>query len=184
MTNEKKIHIVWLDDDFEYRSERLQPYVKVLNRVFPNVKVTQVYSVNNFAQILKDYADNQSGQTNRIDGLILDVKLSVPVNPSYFTDFGFSDVRWYPNDAGSQILGLIKNDEYAKERPEWLKKFTNTPALLLTTSDDIKDTWHEYVEYKWRNNPKQAQARVKTVAADGLMIWVKELFIDPQTEAK
>lgn len=138
MAAPRNIRLLWHDDELDGpRSQYVAPWRKWFERLRPPITVTYTSTLAGFAAALS--------QEDEFQLLVLDVMLKRERDTN-FRALGFERERILRLDAGAQIAGLLRNQVFARTRPEWLKRHSRTTLVLLTSTPTVADLIQQYVD--------------------------------------
>jgi hypothetical protein len=138
VTASRTIRLLWHDDELDGpRSQYVAPWRNWFERLRPPFSVTYTSSLAGFAAALN--------QPNDFQLLVLDVMLKRERDTD-FRALGFERERILRLDAGAQIAGLLRNPVFSLTRPDWLRRYSRTTLVLLTSTPTVADLIRHYVD--------------------------------------
>ena len=154
-----RINLLWFDDDLRPRSEgessereRLQTWLRYLNTTdrVERICLIEVRELASLREQLKRRFDKPANDPEHIDAFLIDVlwRKNGQDEAWSFGDLApeFRDEQVLPLDAGAQLIGLMRNRRYARQRPAWLQAFDKHPIAVLTTLTDHSGTVDKHVD--------------------------------------
>ena len=134
------VTLLWHDDELvDARRDYVAPWLRWFDRESQSLGLTVVRT-----STLRELAESLQSQQAPPDVLMLDVMLKREPD-STFEKLGFAKEGLLRLDAGAQIVGLIRNAAFDAGRPSWLKRYRDTPIVLLSSSPTVDDLIKHYV---------------------------------------
>jgi hypothetical protein len=172
-------HVLWIDDELSTRREdHLSPWLRWLQRQQKKqrLRLTCCHDLAEFASQLQASADARgTGGPDAVDILIIDVMLKREEQET-FAMLGYPEERLLLQDAGVQIVALLRNAEHAALRPAWLAAHGHTPVVLLSSSKLVDEAIASHVNRKFRVDLYAVSKSIEQDADDGEMTASNEFI--------
>jgi CheY-like chemotaxis protein len=153
----KTVNVLWHDDHSISDDDR-KDYLSKWDDWFTKEAPRQGLSVE-LTGTLAQLSDKLVREQPVFDLLILDVKLTLEPE-SNFGALGFENEGVLGLQAGIQIVGLMRNRMFENGCKPWLRRYRDTPIILLSTSEMLEPLFKQGIDADRRSNIFQVRKSV------------------------